>query len=132
MTPTVDIATLSAYIFTMAERDYTLKDLAMITRLDPRTIRFYIAQKLLKGPDGKGRHAKYSEYHLKRLEVIKKLSRKYKMPLKEIRSHLMKARDDEDIELAEVMMEEPHVLREESESYSASPGMMVWYIGSFL
>lgn len=49
---------------------YTLDDLANETGLSPRTIRHYIAQDLLPGPESLGRNAWYSEDHLDRLKCI--------------------------------------------------------------
>jgi DNA-binding transcriptional MerR regulator len=51
----------------------TLAELAEATGLPPRTIRFYIARGLLKGPSTAGRAATYSPDHLARLERIKEL-----------------------------------------------------------
>jgi len=49
---------------------YSLEDLANETGLSPRTIRHYIAQGLLPGPESLGRNAWYSEDHLDRLKCI--------------------------------------------------------------
>src|SRR5690606_15496044 len=49
---------------------YSLDDLANETGLSPRTIRHYIAQDLLPGPESLGRNAWYSEDHLDRLKCI--------------------------------------------------------------
>lgn len=81
----------------MEEREYSLKELAAEAGIDPRKIRFYIQEKLLSGPESRGRHARYTDYHLKRLRAIRTLSEVYKMTLKEIRMRLTHA-GDEDIE----------------------------------
>ena len=39
--------------------DYSLEDLAKILRINPRTIRSYIQQGLLRGTDSLGRNARY-------------------------------------------------------------------------
>ncbi|MFC1657420.1 MerR family transcriptional regulator [Candidatus Moduliflexota bacterium] len=75
-----------------------MKELATETGLDPRKIRFYIAEKLLNGPESRGRHARYTDYHLRRLRAIRTMSEVYRMPLKEIRRQLLRA-GDEDIEV---------------------------------
>lgn len=79
--------------------DYSLEDLAKILRINPRTIRSYIQQGLLRGPDSLGRNARYSEYHLKRLRVIRTLKDDYNLPLSEIRRLVTMAGPDEDIQI---------------------------------
>ena len=49
----------------MADK-YSLEELAKRVGIQPRTIRSYINQGLLRGPDSLGRNARYSEYHRKR------------------------------------------------------------------
>ena len=58
----------------MQPNEYSLEDLARHLDIQPRTIRSYIQQGLLRGPDTMGRNARYSAYHLKRLELIKTLT----------------------------------------------------------
>ena len=82
----------------MSTQYFTLQQLSAETGIDGRTIRFYISQKLLRGPDSRGRSAHYTDYHLKRLQVIKTLRDIYKLPLKEIRRHILQA-GDEDIKI---------------------------------
>jgi DNA-binding transcriptional MerR regulator len=79
--------------------DYSLEDLAKILRINPRTIRSYIQQGLLRGPDSLGRNARYSEYHLKRLRVIRTLKDDHNLPLSEIRRLVTMAGPDEDIQI---------------------------------
>jgi DNA-binding transcriptional MerR regulator len=79
--------------------EYTLDDLAKMLRINPRTIRSYIQQGLLRGPDSLGRNARYSEYHLKRLRVIRTLKEDHNLPLSEIRRLVTMAGPDEDIEV---------------------------------
>ncbi|MCL5743670.1 MAG: helix-turn-helix domain-containing protein [Acidobacteria bacterium] len=52
---------------------WTLTELAGETGLAPRTIRYYIARGLLKGPAIAGRGAVYSAEHRERLDTIKEL-----------------------------------------------------------
>jgi DNA-binding transcriptional MerR regulator len=83
----------------VSERRYTLDELAGLTGLKPRTIRHYIQQDLLLGPDSLGRSATYSDYHIKRLEVITDLrSRRFR--IEDIRKALSHAQPDEDIRVA--------------------------------
>lgn len=51
----------------------TLADLAEASRLPARTIRFYIARGLLKGPEKGGRAAAYNEDHVAELGRIMRL-----------------------------------------------------------
>lgn len=51
----------------------TLSEIAEVSGLPARTIRFYIARGLLNGPVKAGRGAAYTAEHLTRLEWIKKL-----------------------------------------------------------
>ena len=52
---------------------YKLEELAARTGLNPRTIRSYIAQKLMAGPGSRGRNARYSDSQLARLLAIVEL-----------------------------------------------------------
>lgn len=79
----------------MSKDEYTLEELAKLLDLHPRTIRSYIQQGLLRGPDSRGRHARYSEYHLRRLEKIKELKEVQGMKLDEIRRTLTVAGSEE-------------------------------------
>jgi DNA-binding transcriptional MerR regulator len=85
----------------VSERRYTLDELAELTGLKPRTIRHYIQQDLLLGPDSLGRSATYSDYHRKRLEVITDL-RNRRFRIEDIRKALSHAQPDEDIRVAVV------------------------------
>jgi DNA-binding transcriptional MerR regulator len=72
----------------MQPNEYSLEDLARHLSIQPRTIRSYIQQGLLRGPDSMGRNARYSGYHLKRLELIKALKDEHGLTLDEIRRQL--------------------------------------------
>ena len=69
------------------ENEYSLQDLADLTRVTPRTIRFYVAQGLLPSPGRVGPGATYGPGHLARLRLIRQLQREH-LPLAEIRSRL--------------------------------------------
>ena len=84
----------------MPDPTYTLSELAGLVDIHPRTIRSYIQQDLLRGPDTMGRNARYSDYHRKRLEAIKTLRSDYALPLDEIRRLVSLADIDEDIKIA--------------------------------
>jgi len=67
------------------EEIYSLNDLGEKVDINPRSIRSYIQQGLMRGPDTKGRNAQYGPYHLRRLNVIKTLKEVHKLSLVEIR-----------------------------------------------
>src|SRR5512141_1214464 len=71
----------------MAVPEYTIYDLAKLAGVTPRTIRFYIAQGLLPSPEAAGPKTTYTDEHLERLRLIKKLQLAH-LPLAEIRTRL--------------------------------------------
>ena len=73
----------------------TLEDLAKDSGLSLRTLRFYIQEGLLQGPDTHGKYASYSRQHLDRIEMIKRL-KNLRLPIKEIR-HLLNNMTAEEI-----------------------------------
>jgi DNA-binding transcriptional MerR regulator len=82
--------------------EYTLSDLVKLTGVTERTVRFYISQGLLPPPTHKGPNARYSEAHLDRLRLIRKMQVGH-LPLAEIRRQLDKVTDVELSTLAEAM-----------------------------
>lgn len=66
---------------------YRLHELAQLTGVTPRTIRFYIAEGLLPRPEGNGPAAVYSADHRDRLRLIGRLKNRY-LTLQEIRREL--------------------------------------------
>ena len=68
---------------------YSLKVLAELTGIEPRTIRSYIQSDLLPGPQTRGRNASYDENHLLRLKAIKRLKDVEGHSLRDIRQLLM-------------------------------------------
>lgn len=74
--------------------EFTLDDLVTRSGLTIRTVRFYIQEGLLEGPDTRGRFSLYSQRHLDRLEVIK-LLKELRLPLVEIRKLLDSMSPDE-------------------------------------
>ncbi len=66
---------------------YRLTELAEITGVTQRTIRFYIAEGLLPPPEGAGPAAVYTAAHRDRLSLINGLKDRY-LPLREIRKRL--------------------------------------------
>jgi DNA-binding transcriptional MerR regulator len=58
----------------MENKTFKMDELAQLTDLTVRSIRFYIQKGLLERPVGDGRAAHYTTSHLERLMEIKKLS----------------------------------------------------------
>jgi DNA-binding transcriptional MerR regulator len=54
-------------------REYTIDDLAAVSRVPSRTIRYYQSKGALQPPTIRGRVAHYSEAHLERLKLIAQL-----------------------------------------------------------
>jgi len=69
--------------------DFSLEDLANLTDLTARTIRSYIEQGLVPGPESLGRHARYTDEHLHRLKAIHALRRQLGWTLADIRQLLL-------------------------------------------
>ncbi len=74
--------------------EYTLTELANLSGVTPRTIRYYIANGLLSAPTSSGPGARYTEEHLERLRTIKKLQATTHLPLAEIRSLLRRGNSE--------------------------------------
>ena len=92
------------------EARYSLAELARVTGVTPRTVRYYIAQGLLAGANETGPGASYDADHLARLRLIRELQRQH-LPLAEIRTRLAGLRSDE-----------VAVLLEEQASAATQPG----------
>ena len=60
----------------MDSKSYTIEELAEMTGLNRRTIRFYVQEGLLEPPAGRGRGGFYYDSHLERLRQIKHLQEK--------------------------------------------------------
>jgi DNA-binding transcriptional MerR regulator len=110
--------------------EYTLEELAKMVRINPRTIRSYIQQGLLSGPDSMGRNARYKDYHLKRLRVIRTLKEVHRLPLSEIRRLVTMAGPEEDIQIQLVPLDgEMQVeTREISEEEASAPSSALDYV----
>ena len=76
-------------------QDLTIEDLAQQSGLSLRTLRYYIQEGLLPGPDTAGKYASYSQQHLDHLAMITRLKNLH-LPLKEIR-HLLSNMSSEDM-----------------------------------
>lgn len=71
-----------------------MHELAQVTDVTPRTIRFYVAEGLLPPPAGAGPAAVYTAAHRDRLRLIGVLKARY-LPLKEIRRQVATLTDEE-------------------------------------
>ena len=74
--------------------DLSIKEIGTRAGVTPRTVHFYIQQGLLPPPDGAGRGARYTEAHLARLRLIRRLQREH-LPLNEIRRQLAALTDEQ-------------------------------------
>ena len=66
---------------------FTIEELAEQVTVPVRTIRYYITEGLLPGPEGRGKAASYGEEHLQRLRLIRLLVNQH-TPLAEIQQLL--------------------------------------------
>jgi DNA-binding transcriptional MerR regulator len=73
----------------------TLEDLGTMSGLTLRTLRYYIQEGILQGPDTHGKFSRYSQQHLDRLELIQRL-KSLRLPLQEIR-HLLENMTPEEL-----------------------------------
>jgi len=88
------------------DSEYSLQELADLAGATPRTIRYYIAQGLLASPGRVGPGTTYTEGHLNRLRLIRRLQREH-LPLAEIRSRLAALDDATVAALVEAPAAEP-------------------------
>ena len=75
-----------------AEPRYDLGELAELAGATVRTIRYYVQQGLLPAPGQMGPGSHWSDGHLQRLRLIRKLQRQH-LPLSEIRRQLAELDD---------------------------------------
>ena len=68
-------------------QEYKIGELAEKSGVSRRTIHYYLSRGLLPSPKGVGPQSFYTEEHLLRLDLLKKLQEKY-WPLDKIREHL--------------------------------------------
>lgn len=70
-------------------RRYRLREVAKLVGIEPRTIRSYIQQAVIPGPDQRGRNARYGAVHLDRLRAVVFLRNQRGLSLPAIRSLLL-------------------------------------------
>lgn len=92
--PLADMATPDA-----PSQEYTIDDLAAVSRVPSRTIRFYQSKGLLESPTMKGRVAYYDQRHLDRLALIAQLQDRG-LRIEAIRE-LVKRIDEGDVDVGE-------------------------------
>ena len=78
----------------MPDDPYSITDLARLSGVTPRTVRYYVAQGLLPSPEQAGPSTRYGEGHLARLRLIRRLQKEH-LPLAEIRGRLVALGDEE-------------------------------------
>ncbi len=76
------------------EISLTIEELSEQTQTPVRTVRYYIAEDLLPGPGSRGKGASYTEEHLLRLRLIRRLTER-RAPLAEIREVMARVTPDE-------------------------------------
>jgi DNA-binding transcriptional MerR regulator len=103
----------------------TIRDLCDRSGIPVRTIRFYITERLLPGPEGRGSTTSYTEEHLTQLLLIRELVLLH-VPLAEIRDRLEKVSP---AELEQVLKEAKRRARSETMTKEGSPKE---YIGAML
>jgi DNA-binding transcriptional MerR regulator len=74
-------------------RRYRLRELARLVGLEPRTIRSYIQQGVIPGPDRRGRNARYGLAHVDRLRAVVFLRSQRGLSLPAIRAVLLSLSD---------------------------------------
>lgn len=78
----------------MQEERYLIGELANVTGLTVRTIRYYMDEQLLPTPQTEGKYAYFTSEYLARLKLIQRLKDSY-LPLREIKRILDNLSDNE-------------------------------------
>jgi DNA-binding transcriptional MerR regulator len=86
----------------MKKENFLINELAQRAGTTVRTIRYYTNEGLLPQPDIQGKYAYYSQQHLNRLELIRRMKDAY-LPLREIRQIIVSLSDEE---VAQRLMEQ--------------------------
>ena len=87
---------------------YSVEELAELGGVPVRTVRFYISEGVLPGPGARGRAATYTEDHLLRLRLVRRLAER-RVPLAEMRAML-----------EPLSAEETRALLEDEEAHTAT------------
>lgn len=99
---------MTLYSYTMPPDDarYSIAELADLADVTVRTVRYYVGQGILPSTGQAGPGAKYTDDHLARLRLVRRLQREH-LPLAEIRRRLDDLGDEEIRSLAAVEPAEP-------------------------
>ena len=100
-------------------QEYTIESLSKLVGLQRRTIRNYITQGLLRGPESLGRNARYTDYHLKRLKLIKQMKLVLNLSLSEIRRLLNTVGANEDLTFGDIKLAAGSMQHAETEAESS-------------
>ena len=100
-------------------QEYTIESLSKLAGLQRRTIRNYITQGLLRGPESLGRNARYTDYHLKRLKLIKQMKLVLNLSLSEIRRLLNTVGANEDLTFGDIKLAAGSMQHAETEAESS-------------
>jgi DNA-binding transcriptional MerR regulator len=102
----------------MAPEEFLIKELAKRANTTVRTIRYYTNEGLLPQPSSQGKYALYTQTHLDRLELIRRLKEAF-LPLREIRSIMLSLTDEE---VREHLQEHPPAAEADASADLAEPG----------
>lgn len=80
------------------DQEFAIGELADLAGVTPRTIRYYVSIGLLPAPEQAGPRTRYTDGHLKRLHLIRRLQRQH-LPLAEIGERIARL-DDEAVDAA--------------------------------
>ena len=95
----------------------TMQDLSDRSGIPVRTIRFYITERLLAGPEGRGSATFYTDEHLTRLLLVREMALQ-RLPLAEIRERLEMVSS---AELGQMLSDARLRGRSEAETKAGSP-----------
>ena len=90
----------------MEEKQYTIQDLCDLTGYSRRTIRYYIQEKLLDPPAGRGRGGFYFDSHLNKLLQIESLQEQG-LKLSDILEYFMQGKEPAQIYQREIWIKYP-------------------------
>lgn len=105
----------------------TIEELSEQVNIPVRTIRYYIAEGLLPGPEGRGKATAYGEEHLQRLRLIRLLANRH-MPLAEMSRLLNRLSLNE----VHMLLAEEEQRAQELERISQQPQQPQEYIATLL
>ena len=90
----------------MLQSEYWISELAALSGVSTRTIRYYIQEGLLPQPEIRGKYAVFTDEYMHRLNLIKRLKDAY-LPLNRIREVLDALADDQIVPLLKEFDRDP-------------------------